>query len=114
MLELEDNGILTRPDAMLMAGLVTRLATTYCRVFRKLVTQMMIYDHAFGVLRVNDGRPATTSLIDDNDILRTCLCHCLTLRFFVDVGSFLYKAYRDQGWIETQCDEGTVDNNAST
>jgi hypothetical protein len=92
---------------------VTRLAITYYRVVRKLVAQMMIYDYAFCVFRFYDGRPTTASLINDNDILGTCLCHRLTLKLFMDIRSFLYEMYRDQGWIKAQCDQRAVDNNPS-
>jgi len=75
---------------------------------------MMIYDHTFCVFRVDDGRPAATSLINDNDILGTSFCHRLPLKFFMDVRAFLHVMYRYQGWIETRSDQGTVDNNPST
>jgi hypothetical protein len=112
-LEPEDSGILIRPDFMSMTSHVTRRVAPHCCAFRKLVAQMMIYDHAFGVFRVNNGRTSPTSLINNYNMLGMYLRHRLSLIFFMDIRTFLYEVYRDQGWIEAQCNQGAVDNNPS-
>jgi hypothetical protein len=72
----------------------------------------MIYDHAFGV-RANNGRTSPTSLIKNYNMLGMYIRHRLSLIFFMDIRTFLYEVYRDQGWIEAQRNQGTVDNNPS-